>query len=56
MTRRVAITGVGFVSSLGQDAPSTWARLLEGGCGIGPLTRLKMPGEPAQMAAEVHLP
>ena len=56
MTRRVAITGVGFVSSLAHDAPSTWARMLEGGCGIGRLTKLKMPGEPAQMAAEVHLP
>ena len=56
MTRRVVITGVGFVSSLAQDAPATWARMLEGGCGIGPLTKLKMPGEPAQMAAEVHLP
>ncbi|MDE3245377.1 MAG: beta-ketoacyl-[acyl-carrier-protein] synthase family protein [Acidobacteriota bacterium] len=56
MTRRVAITGVGFVSSLGPDGPSTWARMLEGDCGIGPLTQLKMPGEPAQMAAEVHLP
>ncbi len=56
MTRRVVITGVGFVSSLAQDAPSTWARMLAGGCGIGPLTKLRMPGEPAQMAAEVHLP
>lgn len=56
MTRRVAITGVGFVSSLAQDALSTWARMQEGACAIGPLTKLKMPGEPAQMAAEVHLP
>jgi 3-oxoacyl-[acyl-carrier-protein] synthase II len=56
MTRRVVITGVGFVSSLALDAPSTWARMLEGDCAIGPLTKLKMPGEPAQMAAEVHLP
>ncbi len=55
MTRRVVITGVGFVSSLALDAPSTWARMLEGDCAIGPLTQLKMPGEPAQMAAEVHL-
>ena len=56
MTRRVVITGMGFVSSLAQDAPGTWARMLEGACAIGPLTKLKMPGEPAQMAAEVHLP
>jgi 3-oxoacyl-[acyl-carrier-protein] synthase II len=56
MTRRVVITGVGFVSSLALDGPSTWAKMLEGGCGIGPLTQLDMPGEPAQMAAEVHLP
>ncbi len=56
MKRRVVITGVGCVSSLALDAPATWARMLEGHCGIGPLTKLAMPGEPAQLAAEVHLP
>lgn len=56
MTRRVVITGVGFISSLAQNAPSTWTRMLEGDCAIGPLTKLKMPLEPAQVAAEVHLP
>ncbi len=56
MNRRVVITGVGFVSSLALDAKTTWARMLEGHCAIGPLTKLQMPGEPAQMAAEVHLP
>ncbi len=54
--KRVVITGLGFLSSLGADASTTWARMLEGGCGIGPLRKLQMPGEPAQIAAEVDVP
>ena len=56
MSRRVVITGLGFVSSLGLDASSTWARMLEGDCGLGQLTKLDLPLEPSQVVAEVHLP
>ena len=36
--RRVAITGIGIVSSLGVTREATWARMLEGACGIGPVS------------------
>lgn len=34
MTTRVVITGIGAVTNLGQDAPSTWAAMREGKSGI----------------------
>ena len=37
MTRRVVVTGVGVVSSLGQTAGEFWNALTEGRCGIRPL-------------------
>lgn len=54
--RRVAVTGMGFVSSLGLDTKATWSATLEGKSGVRPLKNLQMPGEPAQIAAEVDLP
>lgn len=54
--KRVVITGMGFVSSLGLDTERTWSRMLKGECGLAPLKHLSMPHEPAQIAAEVDLP
>lgn len=54
--RRVVITGLGMVSSLGLDAKSTWRGMLEGRTGIGPLRILDLPLEPVQVAAQVDLP
>ena len=36
--RRVVVTGLGAISNLGHDVPSTWSGLLEGRSGIGPIT------------------
>lgn len=36
---RVVVTGVGMVTPLGNDAPSTWRALIEGRSGIGLLNR-----------------
>jgi 3-oxoacyl-[acyl-carrier-protein] synthase II len=36
--RRVAITGIGAVTPVGSDAPSTWAALKAGRSGVGPIT------------------
>jgi nodulation protein E len=38
VTRRVAITGVGAVTSVGADVPRFWASLRAGRSGIGPLS------------------
>ena len=34
MTKRVVITGMGVVSSVGNDVPTFWRNLLDGYCGI----------------------
>lgn len=54
--RRVVITGIGMVSSLGLDAKTTWRGVLSGECGVGPVRQLDLPAEPVQIAAQVDLP
>ena len=52
----MVVTGMGFVSSVGLDAKSTWAAILAGRHGRRRLSLLDLPGEPAQIAGEVDLP
>ncbi|HEY3400099.1 MAG TPA: beta-ketoacyl-[acyl-carrier-protein] synthase family protein [Geothrix sp.] len=52
---RVAVTGLGIVSSLGLDREGTWSAMLAGRDGLGPLTRLHLPAEPAQIAGQVPM-
>jgi len=54
MRRRVVITGVGLVSPLGLDVPSTWGGLLAGRSGIGPITRFDAAAYPCRIAGEVR--
>ena len=49
------MTGLGLVSSLALDREGTWAAMLAGRDGLGPLTRLDLPLEPAQTAGQVPL-
>lgn len=51
--RRVVITGLGAVTSLGRGREATWAAALAGKDGLGPLTRLHLPLEPAQTTAQI---
>lgn len=51
--RRVVVTGLGAVTPLGNDVETTWSNVLEGKCGIGPLTRLNPDEYPAKVAAEL---
>jgi 3-oxoacyl-[acyl-carrier-protein] synthase II len=53
--RRVAITGVGLVTALGPSRDTSWARLVEGVCGIGPVTVFDVDGYRSRVAAEVDL-
>jgi 3-oxoacyl-[acyl-carrier-protein] synthase II len=51
--QRVVITGLGAVSPLGLDWPSTWQGLLEGRCGVAPITAFDASALPARIAATV---
>lgn len=52
--KRVAITGLGAVTPLGNDAPATWAGLREGRSGVGPITTFDPEGFPVQIAGMVR--
>jgi 3-oxoacyl-[acyl-carrier-protein] synthase II (EC 2.3.1.41) len=54
MKRRVVVTGVGIVSPLGLNVPSTWEALLAGKSGIGTITRFDTSAFPVRIAAEVR--
>ncbi len=50
---RVVVTGIGIVSPLGLDRDSTWAALLAGESGMGPITSFDPEGYQTTFAAEV---
>jgi 3-oxoacyl-[acyl-carrier-protein] synthase II len=52
--RRVVITGMGWVTPLGCDLESAWARLLRGDCAIAPVTRFDASTFATSFAAEVR--
>lgn len=54
MRRRIAVTGLGCVSPLGNDVPSTWAGLAAGRSAVGRITRFDPSGFRSQMAGEVR--
>lgn len=51
--RRIAITGIGMVTPVGLDAPSTWKSLLAGQSGVGLIGGFDTSGFPARIGAEV---
>lgn len=51
--RRVVITGVGAVSSLGLNLPTIWGNLLEGQSGAGLITKFDTENHTAKFACEV---
>ena len=53
MTRRVAITGLGVVSPLGNDAATTWEGLIAGRSGAGPITKFDPAKLRVRFACEV---
>ncbi len=53
MSTRVAITGIGLVSPLGNDRESTWKSILEGRSGVGPVTLFDSSRHDTRIAAEV---
>ena len=53
MEQRVAITGIGAVSPLGNTALATWAAMCAGTCGVGPITHFDTDAFAVKVAAEV---
>ncbi|MQS15554.1 beta-ketoacyl-[acyl-carrier-protein] synthase family protein [Streptomyces kaniharaensis] len=51
---RVAITGIGAVTPLGNDAPTTWQALAEGRSGVGPLRTFDASTMPVRIAGQVR--
>ena len=51
--RRVVITGMGVVSPVGNDLETTWNNLINGVCGIAPITSFDTTDLPVKIAAEL---
>jgi len=51
--RRVVVTGLGAVTPLGLDVPGSWADMLAGRSGVGPVTRFDPKDLATRIAAEV---
>ncbi len=51
--RRVVVTGLGLVTPLGADVETTWANLIAGQSGAGPITRFDASNQRCTIACEV---
>jgi len=54
MKRRVAVTGLGLVTSLGRPVDQFWNRILRGESGVGPITLFDVAGYRVQFGGQVH--
>ena len=54
MARRVAVTGLGMITPLGNNAEQTWEGIKAGKNGIGPITRFDASEYPVTFAGEVR--
>ena len=54
MSRRVVITGIGLVSSLGIGTDATWKALVAGTSGVDRISKFDVTGFATQIAAEVR--
>src|SRR5437867_13240859 len=51
--RRVAVTGMGFITPIGIDMETVWSNLVEGVSGVGRITRFDTTHFDTKIAAEV---
>lgn len=52
MKRRVVVTGLGLVTAVGNDVESSWAAILSGASGAGPITRFDPTAHKTRFACE----
>ncbi|HEX6799839.1 MAG TPA: beta-ketoacyl-ACP synthase II [Ktedonobacterales bacterium] len=53
MSKRVVVTGIGMVTPVGNDTPSSWQALTEGRSGIAPITKFDASNFEVRIAGEV---
>ena len=53
MSERVAITGIGVVSPIGNNRTETWENCKKGICGIAPISENFLPEAAITLAGEV---
>ena len=53
MSRRVVITGLGIVCPIGNDKEEVWNSVVEGRCGIAPITHYDTSAQKVKLAGEV---
>ncbi len=51
--RRVVVTGLGVISSVGNDVDTAWANLVDGVSGLGPITKFDTTPYEAKLGGEV---
>lgn len=52
--RRVGVTGLGFITPIGNDLETVWSNLVEGVSGVGRITRFDTTAYSTKIAAEVR--
>ena len=53
MSRRVVVTGLGIVCPIGNDKEEVWSSVVEGRCGIAPITHYETSSQKVKLAGEV---
>ncbi|MFI5272215.1 MAG: beta-ketoacyl-ACP synthase II [Ktedonobacterales bacterium] len=53
MSKRVVLTGIGLVTPVGNDTPTSWKAFCEGRSGIGPITKFDASNQDVRIAGEV---
>src|SRR5258708_13272526 len=51
--RRVAVTGMGFITPIGNDVETVWSNMIEGVSGVNTITHFDTTGFDTKIAAEV---
>ena len=54
LCQQIVVTGLGTFTSLGKDANSLFQNLLDGKCGIGPVSGFDTEQSAVKIASEVH--
>ncbi|HMO15233.1 MAG TPA: beta-ketoacyl-[acyl-carrier-protein] synthase family protein [Pirellulaceae bacterium] len=52
----IVVTGIGLITALGKDAPSTWENIKAGRCGISKIRPREGVPQEVKLAAEIKLP